>query len=145
MMIFARSCADSQLHISIPPSLEESSRETLSRLTSRWERFSNTLLKKKKKKEFKKLGMKKEEKTHKTNSPFIFQYKLVNDFIHFCVHFWFIVFVAFVMDCYSYCCCCFIIRRKCNSSDILALEEKCIWFLYCNCFVHIERLFDSVV
>lgn len=29
----------------------------------------------------------------------------------FCVHFWFIVFVAFVMDCYTY-CCCFIIRRK---------------------------------
>ena len=72
------------------------------------------------------------EKSHITNCPFTysffyFLYELVTDSVHFSVYFRFIVFVAFVMDCYSYrrCCCCFFfMRRRSISSDVLALEEK---------------------
>ena len=43
------------------------------------------------------IEMNEKKETHKTNNPFIVQLKLVNDFLNFCVHFWF--------DCI--CCICY--------------------------------------
>lgn len=72
-----------------------------------------------------------------------FLYELLTDFVHFSVHFRFIVFVAFVYGLlFLSLLLFFIMRRRCISSDVLALEEKksiCSFFWYCSCSVHIGR------
>lgn len=70
------------------------------------------------------------ENPHTTNCPLIYRflyflYELVTDFVHFSVHFRFIVFVAFVYGLlFLSLLLFFFMRRRCISSDVLALEEK---------------------
>lgn len=88
------------------------------------------------------------ENPHTTNCPLIYRflyflYELVTGFVHFSVHFRFIVFVAFVYGLlFLSLLLFFIMRRRCISPDVLALEEKktfVLFFRYCSCSVHIGR------
>lgn len=144
MIILARSCADSLLHIGIPPS------------SDRWHQGDDHMFNQEMTKTpphpapliLHELAAK-GKKINYINSPFIYLFSaLANSFFLFI--FVFISDVLYLLHLLwiviSYCCCCFIIRRKCNLSDITGTGRKSTFgLLYCKSFVHIGRLFDSVV